>query len=134
MYTSMTLYRMRLILRLALGAGLLFATNWAAAGDQNVAVVLHVSGIGLDLTQPADAGILYARVKKAARVACTHGNRADLVPVDDPRECYEAALADAIHSANSPALVQIYLTTHTPREAALHGIGVPAQVASVPRR
>ena len=47
-------------------------------------------------------------------------------PPQTQRGCYEKALADAIRSANLPLLTQVYLETHTLREAAAHGIDVPA--------
>jgi UrcA family protein len=40
-----------------------------------------VSARGLDLSQPDGAQKLYWRLKHAARVACTHGNRVGLVSI-----------------------------------------------------
>jgi len=54
----------------------------------------------------------------------------DLLPVDNPKLCYEKALGDAIRSAGSPLLTQIYLTTHTLQEAAARGIKGPSEVAA----
>jgi hypothetical protein len=56
--------------------------------------------------------------------------RVDLVPINDPKGCYERALADAIRSAKLPLLMRVYLATHTVQEAAARGIGVPAQAAN----
>jgi UrcA family protein len=107
----------------------LFAGNvWA--GDHEVTVAIHVSTQGLDLSQPDGAQQLYMRLKQAARVACTHGNRVDLDPDPLPEICYEKALGDAIRSVNVPLLTQVYLATHTLREAAARGIDVPAQIAA----
>ena len=105
-------------------------TGNVAAKDHNVTVAIHVSTEGLDLNQPAGAQKFYARLQHAAWVVCTHGNRVDLVPLDDPQGCYEKALADAMRSANQPLLTQIYLETHTLREAAAHGIDVPVAIAA----
>ena len=107
----------------------LFAGS-VAAKDHEVIVAIHVSRQGLDLTQSAGAHQFYTRLRHAARVACTHGNRVDLAPAPDPEGCYEKALGDAIRSANVPLLTQVYLETHTLRQAAARGIDVPAQMAA----
>src|ERR1700730_1943251 len=90
----------------------------------------QVNAQGLDLRQPAGAHEFYGRLKKAAWIVCTHGNRVDLQPSSDPKDCYEKALGDAIRSANVSLLSQVYLETHTLREAAARGIDVPVQVAA----
>ena len=51
-------------------------------------------------------------------------------PSADPEGCYEKALGNAIRSTNVPLLTQVYLETHTLRDAAARGIDVPVQVAS----
>jgi len=130
MYTKLAVARARLILGVAVLAGVPFATNSAAAKDHNVTVALHVSTKGLDLSQPADARTFYARLENAAWVACTRGDRVDLLPVDDLKGCYQGALGRAIRSAKASALTQIYLATHTPQEAAAQGIESPAQLAA----
>lgn len=114
-------------------AGMQFAGN-AAAEDHDVTVAIHVSTEGRDLSQTADARTFYTRLKNAAWVACTRGNRVDLVPVDDVKGCYEKALGGAIRSAKAPMLTQIYLATHTIQEAAVYGINVATQIAGVPPR
>jgi UrcA family protein len=101
------------------------------AKDKDVTVAIQVSAQGLDLSQPADAQTFYTRLQNAAWVACTRGNRADLLlPVDHLQGCYEKALGDAVRASNQPLIAQIYLASHTPQEAAKHGIEVPAQVAA----
>ena len=121
------------VFRLTLGAvaiaGALFAGTVAAQGH-DVTVAIHVSTQGLDLHHPAGAQELYARLRHAADVACTHGRRVDLVPPRDPIGCYEKALGDAIRSVNLPLLTQVYLETHTLRQAAAYGIEAPAQLAA----
>jgi UrcA family protein len=106
----------------------LFAGN-VVAQEHKVTVAIHVSTQGLDLSQPADAQIFYTRLKKAAWVACTRGNRVDLVPSDNPGRCAEKALAGAIRSAGVPTLTQIYLANHSVQEAVAGGILVPALIA-----
>ena len=118
--------------RSVLGAAVactIFAGNLAAA-DHAVTVSVGVSTQGLDLSRPDGAQKFYTRLQDAARVVCTHGNRVGLEPLRDPERCYEKALGDAIRSAKTPLLTQIYLATHTLRDAAARGIDVPAQVAA----
>jgi UrcA family protein len=105
----------------------LFAGN-AWAGGRAVTITLHVSAQGLDLSRPDGAQQFYTRLERAAWVVCTHGNRVGLEPA--PESCYEKALGDAIRSANVPLVTQVYLARHTLREAAAHGIDVPAQLAA----
>jgi hypothetical protein len=88
-----------------------------------------VSTRGLDLGQPAGAQMFYMRLKNAANKVCTR-DRVGLAPIDYLKACYEKALADAIRSANVPLVTQIYLETHTLREASAVGIGVPAVIAA----
>jgi UrcA family protein len=119
----------RWVLGAAAVACTLVAGNVAAEG-RAVTVAIHVSTQGLDLRQPAGAREFYTRLQRAARVACTHGDRVGLEPSPNPEGCYEKALGDAIRSANVPLLTQVYLATHTLREAAARGIDVPAQIAA----
>jgi len=130
MYTKLAAAGARSILGFGAVAGILFAGNAAAAKDHNVTVAIHVSTAGLDLSQPVDARTFYTRLENAAWVACTRGNRADLVPVGDLKGCYEQALGGAIRSAKAPTLTQIYLATHTLQEAAARGVEVPAPLVA----
>ena len=130
MYTKLAVAGAWSTLGVAVVAGMLFAGQAAAAPNHNVTVVIHVSTEGLDLSRPADARTFYARLRNAAWVVCTRGDRVDLLPVDDLKGCYERALGGAIRSANAPTLTQVYLATHTLEEAAAHGIEVPAQLAA----
>jgi UrcA family protein len=107
----------------------LFAGN-VAASDNNVTVAIHLSSQGLDLNQPAAAHEFFTRLKHAAEVVCTHGNRVDLQALPNPAACSEKALGDAIRSVNVPLLTQAYLEVHTLRQAAVYGIAVPAQMAA----
>jgi len=129
MYTKASALSAWPVLGAAIAACTLF-TGDVAAKDDAVTVSIQVSTQGLDATQPRGAQKLYWRLQNAARVACTHGNRVDLAPAPDPEGCYEKALGDAIRSANVPLLTQVYLVTHTLRQAAARGIDVPAQMAA----
>ena len=115
-----------------LGAAAVVCTLFAgdvAAQEHKVIVTIHVSTQGLDLSQPGDARTFYTRLKGAAWVACTRGNRVDLVPSDNPGLCAEKALAGAIRSASVSTLTQIYLANHTIQDAVAGGILVPALIA-----
>jgi UrcA family protein len=129
MYTKTPVIRARCVFGAAAVACTLFAGN-VAAKDHRVTVAIHVSTQGLDLSQPAGAQQFYARLQHAARVVCTHGNRVGLEPDPDPEGCYQKALGDAIQSANVPLLTQVYLETHTLRQAAAFGINVSARLAA----
>jgi UrcA family protein len=129
MYIKTAVMSARWVLGAAAVACTLFAGN-VAAEDRTVAVTIHVSTQGLDLRQPGGVHEFYTRLQRAARVVCTHGDRVGLEPSPDPEGCYEKALGDAIRSANVPRLTQVYLATHTLREAAARGIDVPAQIAA----
>ncbi len=129
MYTKAVVMNAWPVLGAALVACALFAGS-VVAEDQEFTVAYQVSTQGLDLTQPAGARELYARLKHAAEVVCTHGMRVDLKPVADPKGCYEKALGSAVRSANWKLVTQVYLQTHTPQEAAAFGIDVPVKVAA----
>jgi len=127
------MYPKTVVVSAVLGAAALACTLFAgnvAAKDYKVTVAIHVSTQGLDLSQPAAARTFYTRLENAAWVACTRGNRVNLVPSDDPKGCYERALAGAIRSAGVPTLTQIYLGNHTVQQAVALGILVPAQIAA----
>jgi UrcA family protein len=127
MYTKTAFISAWPVLGAAIVACTLFAGNVAA---NEVTVAIQVSTQGLDVSQPGGAQKLYWRLQHAALVACTSGNRVGLAPSPDPQGCREKALADAIRAANLKLLTQVYLDTHTLRQAAAHGIDVPVQMAA----
>ena len=100
------------------------------ANNHEITVKISVSTAGLDLSQPANARELYARIEHAADIVCTHGMRVDLEPVQHFVACYEKALGDAVRSVNQPQLSLVYLATHTPDQAAAYGIEIPARMAA----
>jgi UrcA family protein len=119
--------------RSLLGATTLACTllsGTVAASDHTLTISLQVNSEGLDLTQPSDAQKFYARLDHAAQIVCTHGERVDLAPVDDPKACHEKALAEAVRAAKVPMLTQIYFTYHTLQQGAALGIEVPVQTAA----
>jgi UrcA family protein len=96
-----------------------------------VTVAITVKGDGLVLTRPADAERFYIRLKNAAWVACTRGNRVNLKPVDDEQQCIEDALGAAVHNLKAPLVTRRYLATHSVQTAAAHHIEVPIQSALI---
>ena len=114
------------------GAAALACASFAdsvVAKEHIVPVSIPVSSQGLDLTKVDDARTFYMRLKNAAWVVCTRGTRVDLAPVADFRGCYEQALGEAVRSARTPLVTQLYLATHSMQEAAALGIQLPEQVA-----
>ena len=127
MYVKSAVVRARAVLAAAVVCAS-FTGNVPAA-EHPVVVSMHVTRQGLDLRQPQDVREFYTRLRFAARVVCTHGNRVDLKPLDDPRSCFEEALGNAVRVARIPLLTQLYLANHTLGDAVTHGIEMPAQVA-----
>ena len=127
MYTKTAFISAWPVLGAAMVVCTLFAGNVAA---NEVTVAIQVSTQGLDASQLGGAQKLYWRLQHAAKVVCTHGMRVDLAPSPDPQGCYEKALGNAVRAANLKLLTQVYLQTHTLRQAPAHGIDVPVQVAA----
>ncbi len=129
MYSNITVSGVHSVLGAAVIACTLLAGNVSAEG-RPVTVALKVSTRGLDLETTAGAHELYTRLQNAAWIACTRANRVGLEPTRNPEACSEKALGEAIQSANMRQLTQIYLETHTLREASALGIGIPLHVAA----
>jgi UrcA family protein len=129
MYSKSAVKNVWSVLGAAAAACTLFAGNTSAANHEFV-VAMNVSAKGLDVSQPAGARKFYQRLQYAALEVCKPDVRVALEPVANPKVCMEKALGDAIRSANQPLLTQIYLETHTLREAVAHGIAVSGQVAA----
>src|SRR5580704_17595466 len=77
-----------------------------------VDVSITVSTAGLDLSRSADARQLYDRLRHAARIVCSHGNRVDLQVNPDFEGCYEKVLAQAVRALNRPQLTMAYMSNH----------------------
>jgi UrcA family protein len=130
MYTKAPRTIVRALVGTVCVAATLVAGN-AAAKEKFVTVAIQVTTQGLDLNQAADAQTFYTRLQNAAWVACTRGNRTDLLaPVDDLHACVEQALGDAVHATNKRLVTQLYLASHTQQEAAKHGIATSSQLAA----
>ena len=127
MYTKTFLPRACPLLGAALICMLLCGT--LAAQDRMVTIAVPVSAHGLDLTRMKDAQTFYTRLRTAAWVACSSGDRVDLVPVDDYKVCYETTLASAVRSAKAPLITRLYLSTHTFEEAVAQGFYGRTQMA-----
>jgi UrcA family protein len=98
--------RIRLSLVCVLVAGALVPAV-ATADPDRVPVQTVASTAGLDLSDPADAQVLYARLDKAAQAVCDSGSsRLNIRAMD--RQCAEKALADAVSRAGQPQLTALY--------------------------
>ena len=98
--------------------------------SNEVLVRISVDTAGLDLSQPVAAREAYRRIQRAARTACTSGNRVDLAPPASFIGCYERALGAAVGSAHQLQISIVYLESHTPRDAATYSIEVPVRMAA----
>jgi UrcA family protein len=129
MYTKSAVKSVWSVLGTPVVACTLFAGSVSAANHEFI-VAIKVSTKGVDVSQLAGAQKFYQRLQYAALEVCKPDVRVALEPVADPKACTEKALGDAIRAANQPLLTQIYLETHTLREAAARGIEVSGQVAA----
>jgi UrcA family protein len=102
----------------------------ASVRADEVTVNYSVSAAGINLSQAAGAREFLRRLEHAARVVCTHGNRVDLVPLDDIRGCFEQTIGEAVRLANKPELTAVYLQTHSSQVATAYRVDVPVQVAA----
>jgi UrcA family protein len=102
----------------------------AAAAGHPIPVSIHLSTRGVDLGNPTEARRFYEKLKYAATVVCTHGDKAGLEPLPSPKDCADKSLADAIRSVNAPRLLEIFLETHTVRQASALGIIEPPKLAA----
>jgi UrcA family protein len=100
------------------------------AKSAEVTVKVPVTSAGLDLSRPAGVQELYRRLKKAGKIACGHGYRVDLVPLNDVAGCDEKVIGDAVRSANLPQLTALYLKARALQDAKAHGVDVPELVAA----
>jgi UrcA family protein len=113
------------------GAALAACAALASPVQANeVMVSIPVDTAGLDLSQPAAARRVYSLIQKAARIACTSGNRVGLAPPASFIGCYERALGAAVGFAHQLQISIVYLESHTPRDAATYSIGVPVRMAA----
>lgn len=76
------------------------------ATDVSTRVVRYAD---LDLSSPAGAAALYARIEAAARDVCPVAIDRQLASVGPARRCTEAALARAIADVNATALTNYHL-------------------------
>jgi UrcA family protein len=63
----------------------------------------------LDLSKPAGAETLYLRIKRAARMVCSHNVESwDARRLTHERECVDDAIANAVKHVNKPTLTAMY--------------------------
>jgi UrcA family protein len=128
MHTNFQILNARSIIFLAAACAII--SGPVHANGHEVTVNISVSTAGLDLSQPAGAQKFYWRLEYAARVACTHGYQVGLESPTNFTSCYEKALGEAVHSVHRTEVSSVYLTTHTPRDAAQYGIEVPVRMVA----
>jgi UrcA family protein len=95
-----------LVLVLSAGSALgLATTGTATAGD---APQVTVSYRDLDLSRPADARVLYARLRRAAGTVCQPVPAMELARHLAYEQCYGAALEQAVNQINAPQVMALY--------------------------
>jgi UrcA family protein len=95
-----------LVLLLSAGSALgLATTGTATAGD---APQVTVSYHDLDLARPADARVLYARLRRAAETVCQPAPQLELSRPPAYAQCYRAALEQAVNQINAPQVLALY--------------------------
>jgi UrcA family protein len=81
---------------------------YSASAESNVKSQT-VSFADLDLSKPAGAQTLYKRIQKAARHVCGPTDKYTYItPRKAFRECYEAAVADAVAQVDRPSLTALH--------------------------
>jgi len=85
------------------GSGLCAAT---AAADEVDSVT--VSYADLDLSKPAGVQMLYQRIKAAAHKVCSPLEDRQLQRMQQWRDCYETAVANAVTTINRPTLTALH--------------------------
>jgi UrcA family protein len=93
---------------IALGLG--FIADAPASADTRFETrQFTVSRAGLDLTNPADAAVLYRRVEDASREVCRFGfGPRPLSERGYERACIARAIADAVEAINAPAVTALH--------------------------
>jgi UrcA family protein len=126
--TTLTL----LALAVSLTLGSIARADTVTVSDSGVTSVA-VGAAGLDLSSPAGANILLARLHHAASIACgdlVSGSR-DLEAWSDYRVCIQGALDDAVGALNAPQVTALYrgravsqrvVTAWRPDDEPVHGL------------
>jgi len=85
----------------------------AAASDQAVpARTVHFAD--LDLTNAEGAGVLYGRIREAARDVCAPADSSNLQQLAFSQHCTQAAIGRAVNEVNAPLLSSYYLSRNKP--------------------
>ena len=94
------------VLVLTAGSALGLVNIHPAAGASVPEVA--VSYRDLDLSRPADARVLYARLRKAASEVCQPAPREELARHRAWEQCYSAALESAVNQVAAPQVLALY--------------------------
>ncbi len=91
----------------AAGSGMALARDGRPAMDPPK---MSVSYKDLDLSRPADARVLYARLRHAASSVCASNPAAagNLLHHAAYDRCYSAAMADAMKQISAPQVIALY--------------------------
>lgn len=99
--------RHALLAALALSIASLFGFD-AHAGDDESIPRLVISYSDLDLSNPADADVLYSRLQSAANSVCGPLVVGDLRQVRAQRKCYHQSLASAVEKVDHIAITALF--------------------------
>lgn len=86
----------------------LLSINAQAGDDPYAAPQKAVDYADLDLSVPADADTLYARLQKAAKRVCGRIDVRDLHNASKQRDCYRESLAAAVAAVNHNSVTALY--------------------------
>ena len=88
-----------------------FANTGTATGGEVPQIA--VSYQGLDLSRPADARAMYARLQRAAGAVCQPVPAAELARHQVWEQCYRASLERAVNQIDAPQVLALYRADST---------------------
>ena len=94
------------VLLLSVGSAMGLANTGTATGGEVPQVA--VSYQGLDLSRPADAQTMYARLQRAASAVCEPVPAAELARHRVWEQCYRASLERAVNQIDAPQVLARY--------------------------
>jgi len=93
----------------ALGALISSSVGVAAETESRVDIPsVTVRYADLDLNTPAGVGVLYSRLRAAARAVCNVDERRPLVETMAAKRCYDQVLGTAVDDARLPTLTALH--------------------------
>lgn len=101
-------FRISVFSTLSLAIGALTMNAASASTQDSSASRVTVRYADLDLSQPADAQVLYRRLQRAAASVCGTTTSGDLEAKSRWARCYRQALQQAVTQVHAPQLVVAY--------------------------